>query len=169
MARTRVRLMPRFPTIACFGLAALLVACAWDASIGEQRQQAAAALDRWAAAVAASDGGDVKVDPPAWDSNDPPAGLVPDAVEVSADARSLLVEFTGSPDPLGEPCGADYSGEAVESELAVVIIIARYESVTFGACADIGAPRTVTIALASPLRDRAVLEVQTGTPLEVKR
>ena len=161
--------MPRFRTLAIFGLAALLAACTWDASVGEQRQQAAAALDRWAAAVAASDGGDVRVEPPAWDSHDPPAGLVPDVVEVSADGPHLLVEFTGSPDPLGEPCGADYSGEAVESDLAVVVIIARHASVTFGACASIGATRTVTIALAAPLGDRAVLEVVTGTPLEVKR
>lgn len=161
--------MPRLQSLAVLGLAALLIACAWDASVGEQRQQAAAALDRWAAAVAASDDGDSSVDPPAWDSNGPPAGLVPDVVEVSADARHLLVEFTGSPDPLGEPCGADYSGEAVESELAVVVIIARHASVTFGACTAIGAARTVTIALAAPLGDRAVLEVVTGTPLEVKR
>ena len=161
--------MPRFRLLAALGLAALLTACAWDASVGEQRQQAAAALDRWAAAVAASDDGDVRVDPPAWDSYDPPAGLVPDAVELSPDARHLLVEFTGSRNPLGEPCGADYSGEAVESDLAVVVIIARHESVTFGGCADAGAPRTVTIALAAPLGDRAVLEVVTGTPLVVKR
>lgn len=161
--------MPRLQTLAIFGLAALLVACTWDASIGEQRQQAAAALDRWAAAVAASDDGDVQLDPPAWDAYDPPAGLVPDSVVVSADARHLLVEFTGSPDPGGEPCGADYFGEAVESELAVVLIIAQHQSLTLGACADIGGLRTATIALAAPLGDRAVLEVVTGMPLDVER
>jgi hypothetical protein len=160
--------MSRIQLIAGLGLATLLTAC-WDGSIGEQREQAAAALDRWAAAVASSEDGEVTVDPPAWDPHDPRPGLVPDAIEVSAGDRELLVRFTGSAAPANEPCGADYRGEAVESDLAVVVIIAQDRSPYPGACADIGAPRSVTINLAAPLADRAVLEVVSGTPLEVTR
>ena len=40
-------------------------------------------------------------------------------------SRELTVSFTGSVGPASEPCGADYTGLAVESANAVVIVVAH--------------------------------------------
>jgi hypothetical protein len=157
--------------LAALGLAGLLPANAsfWDGQLARQRQQAADALDRWAAAAASADGGEVNVVPPAWDPFDPPVGLTVESVEVSTDERLLLATFTGSPDPASEPCGIDYTGEAVESDLAVVVIIVQHRRPWPETCADIGAVRTTMVALAAPLGDRAVLDAVQGLPVEVLR
>ena len=66
------------------------------------------------------------------------------------------------------PCGEDYTAEAVESDLAVVVIVARHpHAALFEACSAVGARRTATATLAAPLGDRAVLDLQTGTPVPV--
>ena len=67
------------------------------------------------------------------------------------------------------PCGEDYTAEAVESDLAVVVVVARHpHAAPFGAaCSAVGARRTATATLAAPLGDRAVLDLQTGTPVPV--
>jgi hypothetical protein len=77
------------------------------------------------------------------------------------------VTFAGAPGPASEPCGADYTAKAVESEQAVVVIV--FEHLTPGdrVCTAIGAPRPTTVALAAPLADRAVLEVRQGAPVPV--
>ena len=67
------------------------------------------------------------------------------------------------------PCGEDYTAEAVESELAVVVIVTRHpHTPPFGeACSAVGARRTATATLAAPLHDRVVLDLQQGTPVPV--
>lgn len=150
--------MKRRHVVAVLVLVTALTACS-DGGLAEQRQQAAEALERWAA-------GD---QPPAWDAEDPPTGIVPDSVEVSADGQGLVVTFVGSPRPASEPCGADYTGEAVESDLAVVVIVIERGRLGPQACEDIGATRTTMVTLAEPLGNRAVLDVQQGLPIEVDR
>jgi hypothetical protein len=155
--------------LAVIGLALFVSARITDAHLAQQRRQAADALDRWAAVAASADGGEIKVVPPAWDPYNPPAGLTIDAVEVGADERDLVAIFVGSPDPAYEPCGIDYTGEAVESDLAVVVVIVEHRPFRPGGCASVGAVRRTLVRLATPLGDRTVLDVQQGLPVDVQR
>ena len=79
----------------------------------------------------------------------------------------MTVSFTGSPWPTAQPCGADYTGEAVESANAVVVIVLTHPHRANEACTAIGARRTTVVQLAQPLGERAVLEVQQGLPVPV--
>ena len=104
---------------------------------------------------------------PPWNPNDPPVGLAIDSASGTVGGRQLTVAFVGAPLPGDQPCGEDYTAEAVESDLAVVVIVTRHPHVTIGACTAVGAPRTATLALAAPLGERTVLEVQQGRPVPV--
>jgi len=74
----------------------------------------------------------------------------------------------GAPLPGDQPCGEDYTGDAVESDLAVVVIVTRHAHATFGGgCSAVGADRNAVVTLAAPLGERAVLEVQQGLPVPV--
>ena len=114
-------------------------------------------------AVAAS----ITVTPPAWDPNNPPAGLAINSAAGSASGQTLTVSFVGAPAPGDQSCGADYSAEAVESADAVVVIVIEHPNLGFGACSAVGAIRTATVELAAPLGTRAVLDVQQGLPVAV--
>jgi hypothetical protein len=86
--------------------------------------------------------------------------------------RELTVTITGSPGPASQPCGADYDGEAVESDLGVVVLVHEHRYVPTPsdlsiACTAVGAIRKVTVQLASPLGDRAVLDPQGGIAVPV--
>jgi hypothetical protein len=109
----------------------------------------------------------ITVVPPPWDPNVPPVGLAIESASGSIGGRELTVAFVGAPQPGDQPCGEDYTAEAVESDLAVVVIVTRHPHVTIGACTAVGAPRTATVQLAAPLGERAVLEVQQGLPVPV--
>lgn len=111
----------------------------------------------------------VKVVPPPWDGSNPPVGLAIGSAQIASDDRTLTVSFTGAPDDASKPCGEDYTAEAVESDLAVVVIIHVHRNPTLGACSAVGAFRTATVALANGLGARAVLEVQQGLPVTVTR
>jgi hypothetical protein len=111
--------------------------------------------------------GPVTSQPPPWNANDPPVGIsIESAVGLPADAR-LIVSFVGAPDPGNKACGADYTGEAVESDLAIAVIVTEHAFPFLGACSAVGATRTATVQLASPLGKRAVLEVKEGLPVKV--
>ena len=94
-------------------------------------------------------------------------GLSVDSASGSVTGTELTVAFVGAPDPGDRPCGEDYTAEAVESRLAVVVIVTRHPHPTVGACSAVGARRTATAKLATPLGDRAVLDLQQGTPVPV--
>ena len=94
-------------------------------------------------------------------------GLAIDSASGSVSGTELTVAFVGAPDPGDKPCGEDYTAEAVESDLAVVVIVTRHPHATIGACSAVGARRTATATLASPLGDRVVLDLQQGTPVPV--
>ena len=97
-------------------------------------------------------------------------GLSIDSASGSVSGNELTVAFVGAPDPGDKPCGEDYTAEAVESHLAVVVIVTRHPHVApLGeACSSVGARRTATVTLAAPLGDRAVLDLQQGTPVPVE-
>jgi len=109
----------------------------------------------------------ITVVPPPWDPNDPPVGLAIESASGTVGGRELMVAFVGAPLPGDQACGEDYTAEAVESELAVVVIVTRHPHAAFGACRAVGAPRTAAVELAAPLGGRAVLEVQQGLPVPV--
>ena len=113
----------------------------------------------------------VTVDPPPWNANNPPDGVRIDSATGSADSRKLTVSFTGAPLGADKPCGEDYTAEAVESELAVVVIVHRHPwqgtMAPNEGCSLVGAVRTAKVTLAEALGDRVVLEVQQGLPISV--
>jgi hypothetical protein len=98
---------------------------------------------------------------------DPQLGLAIDSASGSVSGTELTVAFVGAPDPGDKPCGEEYTAEAVESDLAVVVIVMRHPHVTIGACSAVGARRTATATLAAPLGDRVVLDLQRGIPVPV--
>jgi hypothetical protein len=110
----------------------------------------------------------ITVIPPPWNADDPPIGLRIEWAKGAGDSRDLEVGFIGAPDDGSKPCGADYTAEAVESELAVVVIVTELRNPTPGACTLVGAIRTAEVRLESRLGDRVVLEVQQGLPVAVQ-
>jgi hypothetical protein len=96
-------------------------------------------------------------------------GLAIDSASGSISGTELTVAFVGAPGPGDKPCGEDYTAEAVESDLAVVVIVTRHPHLALlgEACTSIGARRTATATLAAPLGERVVLDPQQGTPVPV--
>ncbi len=93
-------------------------------------------------------------------------GLAIDSASGTVKGNELTVAFVGAPDPGAQPCGEDYTAEAVESDLAVTVIVTRHPHVgAVEACSAVGARRTATATLAAPIGDRTVLDFQSGTPV----
>ena len=115
--------------------------------------------------VAVAGSAAVEITPPSWDPYNPPGGLAIESATTTTPGRQLTVAFTGAPGPGSQPCGADYSAEAVESANAVVVIVIARPHAANETCPAIGARRTTTVDLAQPLGERAVLEVQQGLPV----
>jgi len=115
----------------------------------------------------------VVVHPPPWNADDPPEGISAMWAVGAEDARRLEVGFIGAEEDGSQPCGADYEAEAVESDLAVVIIITGTSRLDPAAlpsavlCRLVGHTRTIEVRLDAPLGDRAVLEVREGLPVPV--
>ncbi|PRX18765.1 hypothetical protein [Actinoplanes italicus] len=117
--------------------------------------------------LAADGSGTVRVTPPSWDPDNSVAGLAISSAAGSPDSRQLTVGFTGSPQPASEPCGIDYTAEAVESASAVVVYLIETRHAENEACTAIGFNRTAVAELAAPLGERAVLDVTQGLPVPV--
>jgi hypothetical protein len=109
----------------------------------------------------------VTVVPPPWDPNNAPVGLSIDSAKGTVDGRDLVVTFIGAPGPASEGCGADYTAEAIESDTAIVIVVHEHPNPGGGACSLVGATRTASVTLASPLGKRTVLEIKQGLPVPV--
>ena len=79
---------------------------------------------------------------------------------VSADGRTLTFTFWGAPLTSG-PCGADYKAQVAESSSAVAVAVQAIPHASPGepiACDAMAQQRSVTLALASPLGGRVVLD-----------
>jgi len=112
----------------------------------------------------------VTVDPPPWNADDPPEGLSIESATGREDSKKLTVSFIGAVEGASKPCGADYTAEAVESDLAVVVIVHESRNTTAGPgimCDLVGKTRTAKVTLDSALGNRAVLEVKQGLPVPV--
>lgn len=119
--------------------------------------------------AALSAAGPITVTPPPWDPDNPRPGRGIDGVTIAnRHSRTLTAGFTGSPNNANQPCGADYTATAIESDLALVIAVTEIRSQPDGqTCTSIGAFRTARAHLTSPLGDRAVLELPEGRPVPV--
>ena len=100
----------------------------------------------------------------------PHLGLAIDSAAGSVGTNELTVAFVGAPDAGDKECGEDYTAEAVESDLAVVVIVTRHPHFAplGGGCSAVGARRTASVSMAAPLGERAVLDLQQGTPIPVE-
>ena len=105
--------------------------------------------------------------PPRQHLNDPKVGVRIESAMASTGGRELTVTFIGAPGPASQGCGADYTAEAVESDLALVAIVGEQRPLQFGACTAAGATRTATATLSAPLGVRSVLDIQQGLPVPV--
>jgi hypothetical protein len=110
----------------------------------------------------------ITVVPPPYNADNRPEGLSIDLAEGTPGSRKLTVSFTGAVKGADQPCGADYTAEAVESDLAVVIVVTAHEHAAVGACTGAGKTRTAVATLAEPLGERAVLEVTQGLPVPLR-
>jgi hypothetical protein len=122
--------------------------------------------------VAVARSATVIVTPPSWDPHHAPDGRPIESAKTSLSSRQLTVTFAGAPQgPASDPCAADYTGEAVESANAVVVIVSEHAHATGDSggqvCPTVGQERTATVNLAQPLGERAVLEVRQGLPVPV--
>jgi hypothetical protein len=102
----------------------------------------------------------VTVVPPPYNADHPPDGVSIDAAYGKADSRKLTVSFSGG-------CGATYTEEAVESALAIVVIVIEHPEPKGSGCDLVGHSMTATVSLADPLGKRAVLEVRQGLPVHL--
>jgi hypothetical protein len=89
-----------------------------------------------------------------------------DSAQAANGGTAVTVRFVGAPDPASEPCGEDYTADAVESDLAVTVLVWRHPHVGLpGACALVGAYRTAVATLVKPLGERPLLDPATGQPV----
>jgi hypothetical protein len=90
-----------------------------------------------------------------------------DAASATVSGTSVTVQFTGAPLPGDQSCGEDYTADAVESDLAVTILVWRHPHAGLAAeaCTAVGALRNATATLLKPLGDRPVLDPATGQPV----
>jgi hypothetical protein len=110
----------------------------------------------------------VNVVPPTYDPSTYTSLISIQSATVAAGGLTLTVTFVGAPKDAGGSCGADYTAQAVESPTAVVVIVTEHPG--FGlsmACSLVGAFRTADATLATPLGNRAVLELAQGMPVSV--
>ena len=109
----------------------------------------------------------ITVVPPPYNADHPPDGLSIELAVGTPGSSKLTVSFTGAVKGGDQPCGADYTAEAVESDLAVVVIVIVHDNPTPAACTAVGKTRTASVTLDAPLGSRAVLEVRQGLPVPV--
>ena len=106
----------------------------------------------------------VTVDPPPWDAEDPPLGFSIDLAFGEPGSKELEVQFIGA----DESCDIEYDVDAVESELAVVVIVEqRPGGGSPEGCRLVGRLLTADLTLDAKLGKRAVLEIRQGLPVPV--
>jgi hypothetical protein len=93
-------------------------------------------------------------------SSSPWVGPQVDSATVDASGMTLTVSFIGAPDKGDKPCGADYTAEAVESDAAIVVIVYEHRNPLPATCSAVGAYRTAQVALAKPLGNRTLIDLQ---------
>jgi hypothetical protein len=93
-------------------------------------------------------------------SSSPWVGPQVDSATVDASGMTLTVSFIGAPNKGDKPCGADYTAEAVDSSTAIVVIVYEHRNPLPATCSAVGAYRTAQVALAKPIGDRTLIDLQ---------
>jgi hypothetical protein len=88
------------------------------------------------------------------------------AARLGRDGRTLTVQFVGAPSGTG-PCSASYSATQVASRAAVAVAVKEHAHGGTVACAAVGYPRRVTVALAAPLGGRVLVDAASGVAVAV--
>ncbi len=109
----------------------------------------------------------ITVVPPPYNADHPPDGLSIELAVGTSGSSKLTVSFIGVVKAGDQACGADYTAEAVESDLAVVVIVIEHRNLVQATCTLGGKTRTASVTLDAPLGSRAVLEVRQGLPVPV--
>ncbi len=105
--------------------------------------------------------------PPWGDGGDAPVGISIDSASTTVGSRQLTVIFDGTALPGAQACGTTYTAEAVESSLAVVVIVQAQLNPSGSTC-ELSTRGTATATLAAPLGLRTVLDVAWGNPITVR-
>jgi hypothetical protein len=160
------------PLIPCDGCAAVLVTEAHFVSGTIQTTRGPVTLPLWEYRI---DGDPTRFTVPAVtlpgpeleplpsDPDDPAAHLIVRAARGSVTGQSLTVGFVGLPESGDQPCGADYTAEAVESAQAIAILLTEHRRRRLAeACTAVAAFRTIQVTLSRPLGERAVLDPRRG-------
>ena len=108
--------------------------------------------------------GSVTVDPPPWDADDPPVGTSIDLAIGEPGSKKLEVQYVGA----DESCGLEATVEAVESNLAVVVLVEERPGPDAKGCRLIGRLKTAEVTLDAALGDRVVLEGRQGLPVPIQ-
>ena len=109
----------------------------------------------------------VTVRVPPWNADNPPEGISIVHAIGEPDSRRITVQFVGAERGREEPCGADYTVEAVESALAVVIIVTGEVNQPDDVECTALSPHSAEVRLEQRLGEREVLEVRQGLPVQV--
>ena len=88
------------------------------------------------------------------------------AARLGRDGRTLTVQFVGAPSGTG-PCSARYRATQVASRAAVAVAVHEHAHGGTVACAAVGHPRRVTVALAAPLGGRVLVDAASGVAVAV--
>jgi hypothetical protein len=86
-------------------------------------------------------------------------------VRATANGRTLTASFIGAPRPASEICGEDYTADTVANDTAVVLIVYRHPKSADGACSSVGALRTASAHLPTPLAGRPVIDLYNAQPV----
>jgi hypothetical protein len=116
--------------------------------------------------------GNISVIPAPFDPYNAPGDISIESASGSPQSKQLTVSFGGAPLDAQGVCGANYTAEAVESDLAVVVIVIEHSildpEATPAGCRLVAVTRTASVTLSAPLGNRVVLEVNEGLPVPVR-
>jgi hypothetical protein len=92
------------------------------------------------------------------------------SVRITGNGRHLLISFTGGPPfKSSEPCSVDYRAIVTETrqQVRVRLIASSPKHVGIVVCAAAGFSRHLSVSLAQPLGQRALIDDQTGQVLPI--
>jgi hypothetical protein len=104
--------------------------------------------------------------PPPEQPTQPSVGPQVESATVDAGGMTLTVTVVGAQGPADKSCGADYTAEAVESDFAIVVIVYEHRNALPAMCSDVGYARTAQAALAKPLANRVLIDLN-AQPISV--
>ena len=96
----------------------------------------------------------------------PWVGPAVQSATIDAGGMTITATVVGAADAGDKPCGADYTTEAVESDVGVVVIVYEHRNTFPASCSAVGYFRTAQVTLARPLGNRTLIDLQ-AQPISV--